>query len=95
MASGAVEGHVEFVTESGVVSIIGTCQRVVELHEIHCKEWSRRVALVMTRQRVVEPHGIHCREWSRRAALVVTCQRVVGPCGVGIMLQQLVLELQW
>ena len=30
MASGVVQGHVEFVTESGVVSVVATCQRVVE-----------------------------------------------------------------
>ena len=65
----------ELVAESGVVSVVGTCQRVVELHEIRCREWSMRAALVATRQRVVELHGIHCREWSGRAALVVTCQR--------------------
>ena len=76
MASGVVQGHVELVAESGVVSVVGTCQRVVELHGIHCREWSRRAALVVTCQRVVELHGIHYREWSRMAALIVTCQRV-------------------
>ena len=48
----AVQGHVEFVMESGVVSIIATCQRVVELHGIRCREWGRRAALVVTCQRV-------------------------------------------
>ena len=38
----------EFVTESGVVSIIVTCQRVVEPREIHYREWSRVVAIVVT-----------------------------------------------
>ena len=66
MTSGVVQGHVELDVESGVMFVVGTCQRVVELHEIHCREWSRRAALVVTRQRVVELHGIHCREWSRR-----------------------------
>ena len=28
MASGVVQGHVEFVMKSGVVSIVATCQRV-------------------------------------------------------------------
>ena len=65
----------ELVAESGMVSVVGTCQRVVELHEICCREWSRRAALVVTCQRVVELHGIRRRVWSRMAALVVTCQR--------------------
>ena len=77
VASEVVQGHVELVAESGVVSVVGTCQRVVELHEIRCREWSRRAALVVTHQRVVEPHEIRCREWSRRAALIVTCQRAL------------------
>ena len=59
----------EFVAESRVVSVVRTCQRVVEPHEIRCREWSRRAALVVTRQRVVELHGIHYREWSRRRLL--------------------------
>ena len=62
MASGVAQGHVELVVESGVVSVVGTCQRVVEPHEIRYREWSRRMALVVTHQRVVELHGIHCRE---------------------------------
>ena len=82
VASGVVPGHVELVAESGVVSIVRSCQRVVELHEIHYREWSRRAALVATRQRVVELYGICCREWSRRAALVVTRQRVVELHGI-------------
>ena len=76
MASGAVQSHVELVAESGVVSIVVTCQRVVEPHEIHCREWRRVAAIVVACQRVVEPREIHCREWSRVAALVVACQRV-------------------
>ena len=77
MVSGVVQGHMELAAKSGVVSVVGTCQRVVELHKIRYREWSRRAALVVTRQRVVELHGIRCREWSRRAALVVTCQRAL------------------
>ena len=42
----------EFVTESRVVSIVVTCQRVVEPHEIRCREWSRVVAIIVTYQRV-------------------------------------------
>ena len=52
VASGAVQGHVEFVTERGVVSIVMTCQRVVEPHIIHYREWSSVVAIIMTCQRV-------------------------------------------
>ena len=33
MASGVVQSHVEFVTESGVVSVVVTCQGVVEPEE--------------------------------------------------------------
>ena len=66
----------ELVAESGVVSIVGTCHRVVELHGIHCREWSRMAALIVACQRVVEPHGTRCSEWSRVVALVVACQRV-------------------
>ena len=54
VTSGVVQGHVELVAESGVVSIVRTCQRVVELHEIHCREWSRRAALLRRRLRESE-----------------------------------------
>ena len=76
VASEVVQGHVELVAESGVVSIVVTCQRVVELHGIRCREWSRMAVLVVACQRVVELHEIHCREWSRMTALVMACQRV-------------------
>ena len=76
VALGVVQGHVELVTESGVVSVVGTCQREVELHGIRCNEWSRMAALVMACQRVMEPHGIRCSEWSKVVALVVAHQRV-------------------
>ena len=76
VASEVAQGHVELAAESGVMSIVVTCQRVVELRGIHCREWSRVAALVVACQRVVEPHEIHYREWSRVAALVVACQRV-------------------
>ena len=62
--------------ESGVVSVVVTYQRVVELHGICCKEWSRVAVLIVACQRVVEPRGIHCSEWSKVVALVVACQRV-------------------
>ena len=62
--------------ESGVVSVVVTCQRVVELRGIRYREWSRVVAIIVTCQRVVELCRIHCREWSRVVAIVVTCQRV-------------------
>ena len=75
MESGVVQDHVELVAESGVVSIVETCQRVVELHGIRCREWNRMAALVVACQRVVEPHGICCSEWSKVVTLVVACQR--------------------
>ena len=65
----------ELVAESGVVSVVVTCERVVELHGICCREWSRVAVLVMACQRVVEPHGIRCSEWSKVVALVMACQR--------------------
>ena len=37
VASEVVQGHVELVAESGVVSVVGTCQRVVEPHGIRCR----------------------------------------------------------
>ena len=52
MASEVAQGHVELAVESEVVSIIVTCQRVVELHGIHCREWSRVAAPVVAYQRV-------------------------------------------
>ena len=55
MASGVVQGHVELVAESGVVSIVGTCQRVVEPHGIHCR---------------VEQDGGSCRGLSERGGAV-------------------------
>ena len=55
VASGVIQGHMEFVTESGVVSVVATCQRVVEPRGIRYREWSRVVAIVVTCQRVVEP----------------------------------------
>ena len=55
--SGVVQGHMELVAESGVVSVVVTCQRVVELHGIRCREWSRVAALVVACQRVVALHG--------------------------------------
>ena len=76
VALGIVQGHVELIAESGVVSVVGTCQRVVELHEIHCREWSKMAALVVACQRVVKPRGICCSEWSKVVALVMACQRV-------------------
>ena len=36
----AVQSHVEFVMESGVVSIVATCQIVVGPHGICYREWS-------------------------------------------------------
>ena len=47
VASEVVQGHVELVAESGVVSVVVTCQRVVELRGIHCREWSRVAALIV------------------------------------------------
>ena len=41
VASEVVQGQVEFVTESGVVSVVATCQRVVELEEcsgVRCRD---------------------------------------------------------
>ena len=38
MESSGVRGHVEFVMESGVVSIVTTYQRVVEPHGIYYRE---------------------------------------------------------
>ena len=52
VASGVVQGHMEFVMESGVVSVVVTRQRVVEPHRIHYREWSRAVAVVVTCRRV-------------------------------------------
>ena len=51
MASGVVQGYVELVAESGVVSVVGTCQRVVKLHGIRCR---------------VEQDGGSCRGLSER-----------------------------
>ena len=51
MASEVVQDHVELVAESGVVSVIVACQRVVELREICCSKWSKVVALVVACQR--------------------------------------------
>ena len=45
--SGVVQGHVELVKESGVVSVIATWQRVIEPGE-----WSGVVAIVVTCQKV-------------------------------------------
>ena len=65
MASGVVQGHVEFVMESRVVSIVVTCQRVVEPGEwsgVHCcdlPESSR--AMQNSLQRVEQGSG-HCRD---------------------------------
>ena len=50
--SGVVQSHVEFVAGGGVVSVVMTYQRVVELRGIHCREWSRVAALVVACQRV-------------------------------------------
>ena len=47
VTSEVAQGHVELATESEVVSVIVTYQRVVELREIHCKEWSRVAALIV------------------------------------------------
>ena len=41
-----------FVVESGVVSVVATCQRVVGPYEICYREWSGVVAIVVTCQRV-------------------------------------------
>ena len=76
VASEVAQGHMELSAEGGVVSVVVTCQRVVEPHGICCREWSRVTALVVACQRVVELHGIRCREWSRVTALIVACQRV-------------------
>ena len=50
--SGGVQGHVEFVMESGVVSVVVTYQRVVGLHGTYYREWSGVVAIIVTYQRV-------------------------------------------
>ena len=52
MASGVIQGHEEFVMESGVVSVVVTCQRVVGPHGICYREWSGVVAIIATCQRV-------------------------------------------
>ena len=39
--------HVEPVAGSGSVSVVATCQRVVEPHEIHRRKWSRVVAITV------------------------------------------------
>ena len=75
VAPEVVQGHVELVAESGVVSVVVTCQRVVELRGICCREWSRVAVLVVACQKVVEPRRICCSEWSKVVALVVACQR--------------------
>ena len=41
MASGVIHGHVEFVMESGVMSVVATYQRVVEPGEwsgVRCRD---------------------------------------------------------
>ena len=40
--------HVEPVAESGAASVVVTCQRVVELHRIHRRKWSRIMAITAT-----------------------------------------------
>ena len=47
MASEVAQGHVELAAESGVMSIVVTCQRVVELRGIRRREWSRVVAITV------------------------------------------------
>ena len=65
--------HVESVAESGMASVVVTCQGVVEPHRIRHREWSRIVAITVACQRVMEPRRIHRREWSRIVAVTMAC----------------------
>ena len=69
MASGVVQGHVEFVTESGVVSVVATCYRVVELGEwsgVRCRDLPEGSGATQNPLQRVE----------QVVAVVMTCQRV-------------------
>ena len=42
--------HVEPVVESGVMSIVVTCQSMMELHGIRYRKWSRVAAITVAYQ---------------------------------------------
>ena len=44
--------HVEPVVESGVMSVVVTCQSMMEPHGIHYRKWSRVVAITVACQGV-------------------------------------------
>ena len=66
--------HMEPVAGSGVVSVVVTCQRVVEPHRIHHRKWSRIMAIIVVCRGVMEPHGIYCRRWNRVVAVAAAYQ---------------------
>ena len=71
-----VARHVESVTGSGAASAVVTRQGVVESHRIHCREWSRIVAVNTACQGVMELRRVRRREWS---SVVRYCGLPGGP----------------
>ena len=72
----AVARHMELVTGSGAASAVVTHRRVVELHRIRRREWSRVVAVNTACQGVMGLRRVRRREWSSIVAVNTACQGV-------------------